>query len=444
MITIQDLNKLIKLPAESLGIDWEAVKRVLEFREESIPYVDNLNMFTVEYVNRLSDILNYWYMLQQNPWLKDKCVVGVMGAYSAGKSTLLNCLLGTDLPEDVNTATVMPAYVAYGSDNSKYFVDTDGNYKLLPREFHERLTRDEIKDFDLRKIIKNMVIYHRSPLLKKVTFLDTPGITADNPYDKETTADAAGKCNVVLWAIRAQKGEVSNDVLDFIKEHLSHAKIYVVITHADQTPNPDKIRDKIIKTMENAQVDVADYLFFSNDRPSRVGTGAELLKKIESVLTTEAENFTVFQPQQQLNSYFEFVKNHLNEKIEDVSTKKQKIEQILRQYEHRIESVKRSLSDSADSLSRSISNLQSTINSRCKNVIMCTGGAYGELVDCRNTMVDSCHSIFRSINEIDIEEIINYGKGTSVHSNLSDRLDSLVEERNQCVELMKKSSNLLK
>ena len=67
MLTIEDLNRIIDLPNIPLEINEEQVRSVIEFKEEAIQFIDNLNIFTVDFVNRLGGILNYWYMLQNNP-----------------------------------------------------------------------------------------------------------------------------------------------------------------------------------------------------------------------------------------------------------------------------------------------------------------------------------------------------------------------------------------
>ena len=78
MLTIEDLNRIINIPSISLDINKGRVKDVIDFRDEAIPFVDNLNIFTVDFINKLNGILSYWYMLQNNPWIKEKCVVGLM------------------------------------------------------------------------------------------------------------------------------------------------------------------------------------------------------------------------------------------------------------------------------------------------------------------------------------------------------------------------------
>lgn len=167
MLTIEDLNRIINLPSISLDINENRVKDVIDFRNETIPFVDNLNIFTVDFINNLSSILSFWYMLQNNPWIKDKCVIGLMGAYNAGKSTLLNHLLGTDLPTGINPVTAVATYITYGAENRHYIVDNENNLKLMPEDLRNRLSHEETKGFNLRKIISHTVLYNQSQLLKK-------------------------------------------------------------------------------------------------------------------------------------------------------------------------------------------------------------------------------------------------------------------------------------
>ena len=67
MLTIEDLNRIINLPSISLDINENRVKEVIDFRNETIPFIDSLNIFSVDFINNLNSILSSWYMLQNNP-----------------------------------------------------------------------------------------------------------------------------------------------------------------------------------------------------------------------------------------------------------------------------------------------------------------------------------------------------------------------------------------
>lgn len=443
MLTIEDLNRIINLPSISLDINENRVKEVIDFRNETIPFIDSLNIFSVDFINNLNSILSSWYMLQNNPWIKDKCVIGLMGAYNAGKSTLLNRLLGTDLPTGINPVTAVATYIAHGTENKHYIVDNENNLKLMPEDLKNRLSHEETKGFNLRKIVSHTVLYNQSQLLKKISFLDTPGITADNEYDYATTADAATKCDVVLWAVRIKAGAITEFEIDFIKKYLVGKKLYLVITHADKSPNPEKVRQTILRQLSDANIECIDSFFFG-ERTTRLIDVKEQLNRISKVLENESRTFKVYLPQEQLNHFMSFVQSNLGTRINEVTEEKQKIGTICRQYENHIGTIKEALSNNTEALRRSINNIRDTINNRCKAVTFCTGGAYNQLVNYCDSMIGNYNGLFNSISMLDIEQIVQYGKAVSSLSRLIDELDNLVVSRNKCVELIKKSKKLLK
>ena len=75
---------------------------------------------------------------------------------------------------------------------------------------------------------------------------------------------------------------------------------------------------------------------------------------------------------------------------------------------------------------------------------MCTGGAYRELVAYHNSMVECYNNLASSISQLDVDQLIIYGKAVSYLSRLSDSLDEYVSSRNTCVKLIADSKNLLK
>lgn len=111
---LKELKELMALKAEE-QTNIPKLQSISEFYQELRNFVDNLNLYKMEFIENYIDApLNKWYQLEQMSWLKDKCVVGIMGRYSTGKTTLMNSLLKLNLPTDSEANTALPTYIAYG------------------------------------------------------------------------------------------------------------------------------------------------------------------------------------------------------------------------------------------------------------------------------------------------------------------------------------------
>ena len=113
------------------------------------------------------------------------CVLAVAGKVKAGKSYLINALLGVDLAMTGNTETTATINVF---KSGKPFSDkkpvlcywTDGRKEWMPRSFLERLQGTDPSILEITSKIERLVFYiEGNSLLDHVTLVDTPGIGAD-------------------------------------------------------------------------------------------------------------------------------------------------------------------------------------------------------------------------------------------------------------------------
>lgn len=446
MLTIQDLQRINDLPSESLNIDEQRVRKVVEFKSEITEYIDNLNLYNVDFINNMNGLFSYWYMLQQNPWLKDKCIVGLMGAYSAGKSTLLNALLGINLPVGINPVTAVPTYVAHGAKNKHCLVDNDDNVKVIPSDLEPRLSHEEAQGFNLRKLIQNTVLFKQSDLLRKISFLDTPGITTDNEYDYTTTANAANKCDIVVWVIKASGGAITQFEVEFIQKFLEDKKIYIVLTYADRCPNLEKVKTGILSQLKNKDIDVANVFYFGkNSTPAFDVT--EQIKALTKTFTVESNDFQQFQPQEMLNKYLKLVQDTLNDKINEVTEAKNEVAAKCRKFERSTKAIHKLLNDNLETLRLGVTGICNTLNERCQNVRFCSGGTngtYSVLVNKYNLLLSSYNSMSQGISKLDIDKIIDYGKTINQLEHIGRDLDLWIEARNKCVQFIKQANSILK
>lgn len=191
----------------------------------------------------LFDRLNLLSSLNHEPLL-----ITVVGQFSSGKSSFLNAILQDNiLPTGVVPVTAKPTYIKYAPNKMLKAIFKDS------REVYYDI--DELAAFvDQRlslKDVKNLTIYLPNELLKKVSFVDTPGLNSRSDADTLETKMILKEANGLIWISlidnAARKSEL--DELSLIprslkqnaicllnqKDKLNESEISNVLTHAKTT-----------------------------------------------------------------------------------------------------------------------------------------------------------------------------------------------------------------
>ena len=122
--------------------------------------------------------------------------VAVVGQFSSGKSTFLNALLSRDvLPTGITPVTSKVNFLNY-ADEYKLKI----TFKSGAKEFHgiDKLAkftdqREAIED------IKYLTIYAPVPMLKEISFVDTPGLNSQSRSDTDTTSTVLRDVDGIIW-----------------------------------------------------------------------------------------------------------------------------------------------------------------------------------------------------------------------------------------------------
>lgn len=191
----------------------------------------------------LIDKLNYLSTLGHEPPL-----VAIVGQFSSGKSSFLNALLGSDiLPTGVVPVTAKPTFIKYAPNYMLKILHNDG------RDEYKNI--DELSAFvDQRhalKDVKNLTIYAPNEILKKISFIDTPGLNSRSDADTYETKMILKEAVALIWISlidnAARKSEldelnaIPNDLRQNAiallnqKDKLSDEDIARVLTHANTT-----------------------------------------------------------------------------------------------------------------------------------------------------------------------------------------------------------------
>jgi GTPase SAR1 family protein len=159
------------------------------------------------------------------------CELAVAGRVKAGKSSLINALLGVDLAKTGTTETTATInYIRYGipddADKPVRCVYQNGRDAWVSRDFLDALQNHTDDALQQAQGIKHLEFYLPDPRLEKITLVDTPGFDAivgddedghekvSNAYllqslrDRHSreTEEIAGKADAVIYLI----GQVAN------------------------------------------------------------------------------------------------------------------------------------------------------------------------------------------------------------------------------------------
>ena len=108
----------------------------------------------------------------------DKITLGIIGEFQNGKSTFVNCLLGTDIAKVGGfgkSVTSISTIYTYGSDNMAFCYHNDdiiAKYDIRP-----------FKDSVIPKDTNKIVVKVKTKILKVYNIIDTPGFNAKDNWD---------------------------------------------------------------------------------------------------------------------------------------------------------------------------------------------------------------------------------------------------------------------
>ncbi|WP_217646309.1 dynamin family protein, partial [Azotobacter beijerinckii] len=180
------------------------------------------------------------------PDLANKTVIGVGGGFSAGKSRLLNTLLGIDLlPESLEPTTAIPSLITRGDDgivalnsfNQQIPLDRDG-LSAITHTFAKHYQHSLDESFGFAHVLKLLMLHHPDFAWDNLAFLDTPGYSkADaqgaSQTDEGIALEQLSEADHAIWLLSAKNGSIRQDDLEFLRT-LDHPRpIFFVVTQAD-------------------------------------------------------------------------------------------------------------------------------------------------------------------------------------------------------------------
>ena len=294
---------------------------------------------------------------------EEPLLVMVMGAFSTGKSTFINALLGKEIAVTaaVRTTAVITK-IAYGRNKIiAHFID--GSEKnFTPKDF-ERLTSErEEQSKELRSRIAFVERTLSAPILKKMTLVDSPGLNALNEQHAEITHRFISRADAVLWMTHTEQAGSSIEIAEIEKLN-SRFKPIVIVNKMDEVDeeedDPEDLLQDVRNKVKNRALDVIGISAqqalkgkLKNDKSALLESNIqEVLDKIDSLILAKRDEYKLNSLLHTFGVFLHHVSDRLKAFGEYVRPLFGKNAAEYREHKTAIDSVQKALVDAARPLS---------------------------------------------------------------------------------------------
>lgn len=219
-------------------MDLEKINKITNILNDSpirihLKNINNISIFENEKVV-LNDIDRIIEINKQN--LHEPLKIVVLGEVKAGKSTLVNSLIGKKVSyTNVVEATAAILEIKYNNQEKISINRIDGNnIELMSLNELDNLIDENKNNQEFFSKINKISIQTNIDRLKEITLVDTPGLNTVTNENERRTEDYIANADVILWILNSHHLGQS-DVVDKIEEVLDYGKpIICVLNRIDE------------------------------------------------------------------------------------------------------------------------------------------------------------------------------------------------------------------
>lgn len=178
--------------------------------------------------------------------IEEPPLIGLLGQFSTGKSSVVNALIGEDLAlVDATATTARPTYFRSGAERRIRVHRGEDVEEVSLADFKLLAHASAGGDPKTLEGITRIVVEHPSKTLRSLVIVDTPGFSASGTTgsnDDAAALDALKEVSAVVWLVDINKGALhESDVAALKKVKAAGHTTFLVLNKADSKPPSDRV-----------------------------------------------------------------------------------------------------------------------------------------------------------------------------------------------------------
>lgn len=226
--------------------------------------------------------------------LANKNIVAFGGGFSAGKSRLINSILGENiLPYETTPTTSIPTYVRSGETEHIYALNTFNVRADMDREAIKAISHDFNKQYNISfsHVIKLLMLETPAFPYDNIALLDTPGYSkADSLQEGANTDEKKAKehlsqADYLIWVINVKNGTLPDTDIGFLNSIDYDGEIFFIVNRADEVPPHERIEvmDNVKARISDSGLKSAGLLLFSSTEEQKELSGDSIFQYLDSI-----------------------------------------------------------------------------------------------------------------------------------------------------------------
>ncbi len=234
--------------------------------------------------------------------------MAIVGEFNAGKSTIVNSLVGESvLPTGVLPTTAHSGILKYGPRKAARVFDMEGGVKEVGLDEAKKLMKTNAD------AIEHLEFIYPHPALRIVEYWDTPGFNAANERHEEVARRALESAEAILWVMDANQvlSQTEFDLIDNIPD--AGERLVVVINKVDRLGNKTQRAKAVGELQEYVEENLDGYIlgtfaisalsYWEGDEAAKKDSGfEEFVEFVDSQIVDRAGRIKLVEGRRNLQS----------------------------------------------------------------------------------------------------------------------------------------------